>query len=487
MKHGFVIGKYTLESLTNGMYASPLDMYREYIQNAVDALDETAEAEPESAGKLFVEITVDEADRRVVIRDNGHGIRAADAEAALLDIGNSAKRRDAARGFRGIGRLAGLSFCDRLTFRTSCQGEDAAAVISFDAARLRGLLLPGNQESIRVEDVMETIAAVRVEREAANRRYFQVTLEGVWNGAGLLNPETVEDYLLQHAPLRFSGDFRWGRTVEEKTRLTGFRVSQYDIRLNRKPLYKPYRDAFVSDRVRKNTDFIRDVKVKAFYRKETLSAILWYAETGFYGTILDNALKGLRIRQGNILIGDKASCNALFKEERFNGWMLGELHVVDREMVVNSRRDGFEKNEAYFELLAGLKDWAREMSGKIRRLSYERSLSSSKKAVAEAERLEDIADENALLSEGLPYAEEYGESAVVERDESAELAETDYISKLGLLLQQKKARTKYAALNINPRLTMEQRKTLERVFDVITQSYERTAAEAFVNLIAEKF
>ena len=37
MEHELVIGKYTLESLTNGMYASPLDLYREYIQNAVIA------------------------------------------------------------------------------------------------------------------------------------------------------------------------------------------------------------------------------------------------------------------------------------------------------------------------------------------------------------------------------------------------------------------------------------------------------------------
>lgn len=35
MNQEFVIGKYTLESLTSGMYASPLDLYREYIQNAV--------------------------------------------------------------------------------------------------------------------------------------------------------------------------------------------------------------------------------------------------------------------------------------------------------------------------------------------------------------------------------------------------------------------------------------------------------------------
>jgi len=33
------IGKYTLETLTVGMYDSPKDLYREYIQNSADSID----------------------------------------------------------------------------------------------------------------------------------------------------------------------------------------------------------------------------------------------------------------------------------------------------------------------------------------------------------------------------------------------------------------------------------------------------------------
>ena len=33
------IGKFTLESLTTGMYNNPEIVYREYIQNAVDSFD----------------------------------------------------------------------------------------------------------------------------------------------------------------------------------------------------------------------------------------------------------------------------------------------------------------------------------------------------------------------------------------------------------------------------------------------------------------
>lgn len=487
MKQELIIGKYTLESLTNGMYSSPLDMYREYIQNAVDSFDESIFAGIDNPNKLEIDINIDCIEKMVLIRDNGCGVKSDEAVRTLLDIGNSQKKRVTSRGFRGIGRLAGLSYCKKLTFQTSFRGEDVATIIEFDAAFLRELLLPGTRESVTVEDVIEKVVTIKREKETPNRRYFQVKLEGVWNEAGLIDLEVVEDYLMQHAPLCFSPDFKWAQTVTEKMRLMEFYIPQYRICLNGKTLYKPYQDSFVSDRVKKHMDLIRDIKTEAFYRKDKLSAVLWYAETNFYGTILDNNIKGLRIRQGNIMIGDKMSCCALFKEERFNGWMIGELHIVDSEIIVNARRDGFEKNSAYFEILSNLKDWTMDISKEIRHLSYERSLSSTKKAVAEAETLNDIIDENELCTEDLSYAEDYGESAAIFQDESSELAETDFISKFELLLNKKKAQTKYAALNINSKLTIEQRKVLERVFDLISQEYEPRVAEKFVNLIAEKF
>ena len=487
MKRELIIGKYTLESLTNGKYASPLDMYREYIQNSVDSCDDAVGAGIEIADKLVIDIVIDQAKKCITIKDNGCGVPASDAVGTLLDIGNSQKNRVTSRGFRGIGRLAGLSYCEKLTFKTSYQDEEIATVIEFDAALLKELLLPGKHESVSVEDVIKKIVTVRAEKESAKRRYFQVELNGVWEEAGLIDPEAVADYLLQHAPLQFSKEFKWGRTITEKMRLSGYDIPQYRIRLNGETLYKPYRDTLISDRVKKQFDLIRDIKVEPFYRKDKLSAILWYAETSFYGTIIDNTIKGLRIRQGNILIGGKGSCSSLFKEERFNGWMLGELHVVDPEIIVNSRRDGFEKNSAYYELLANLKDWAFEVSKEIRHLSYERSLSLHKKAVAEAEYLDDIADENDLYSEDLAYAEDYGESSIIGLDESSELAETDYISKLGMLLNQKKAQTKYTALNINPKFTLEQRKVLERVFDLVTREFDQDVAELFVRTIVTKF
>jgi hypothetical protein len=85
------------------MYIDPMTVYREYIQNAADAVD-LARAqgllEPDQPGR--VDIAVDPAIRTVRIRDNGASLAFRDFGARLTALGGSAKRGTPARGFRGV-------------------------------------------------------------------------------------------------------------------------------------------------------------------------------------------------------------------------------------------------------------------------------------------------------------------------------------------------------------------------------------------------
>lgn len=484
MNHELVIGKYTLESLTNGMYASPLDLYREYIQNAADSIDAAVEENLERPECFEIAINLNHDKNIISIFDNGHGLCQKEAISTLIDIGNSSKQRTRTRGFRGIGRLAGLGYCDELVFTTSFPGEGIKTVVHYNAKLLRELLLSAGKDSVSVNDVIDQIVSAEELDEKTHRHYFEVKMIGVSGNNGLMDENLVHDYLIQHSPLPFAKSFKWGSAIQEKLKIAGYAIPTYCICLNGEELYKPYSDRFTSDRVKKIADNIQDIGVKKFYRGDILSAILWYAHTAFYGTINDNSIKGIRVRQGNILIGDNTTCNSYFKEERFNGWIIGELHILDPDMIANSRRDDFEKNEAYYELIEMFRKWALSISKDIRRISYERNLSREKKAVVEAQSYEDVND---LCYEDYSYAEDSTESDFLDSGESEIVAEMDYMDKLASLIDQKKAQTKYRALNINSKLTMEQRKVLERVFDLIQQEYEPEAAEKFINIIARNF
>ena len=118
------IGKFTLETLTTGMYDSPKDIYREYIQNAVDSIDNAIAQGILKLGKDVIDIKIDSLNKSITITDNGTGVSAEKTRDYLLNIGDSVKFNTNNRGFRGIGRLAGLAYCDELIFSTSYYGEE---------------------------------------------------------------------------------------------------------------------------------------------------------------------------------------------------------------------------------------------------------------------------------------------------------------------------------------------------------------------------
>lgn len=53
------VGKYTLESLTTGMYSDPKIIYREYIQNSVDSLESAVSANLIEPQSMRIDIIVD--------------------------------------------------------------------------------------------------------------------------------------------------------------------------------------------------------------------------------------------------------------------------------------------------------------------------------------------------------------------------------------------------------------------------------------------
>lgn len=485
MELDFMVGKYTLESLTNGMYASPFDLYREYIQNAVDSFDETIKEGLCDQNDLKIEICLDTNKKAISIKDNGIGIRSEKAVKTLLDIGNSQKHRQVSRGFRGIGRLSGLGYCDTLTFITSALNENNKVKIKFDAKKLKRLLLMGNETEMSIKSVINEIVTIEFSPEKISSHYFEVILEGVDMADKLIDREQVKDYLVQHCPLPFNNDFNWGSLINEKIKNIGYHIDCYRVILNvdgeKQDLYKPYQNTFVADRVKKIFDTIQDVEIVPLCKDEKMAAILWYANTNYMGTIMDNQIKGIRIRQGNILVGGKSTCNHFFKEERFNGWLIGEIYIIDPELIINSRRDDFEKNNAYYSFVDLIEEWASNITKDIRKKSSERSLSKDKLSILDNE------DINGLNTETLEMMEEMSESVLMDIDESSSVADESFFGTIAKLLHMQKTLTKYSALNINDKLTIQQKTILERVFDIISQEYNKEDAEKFISLIAKKY
>jgi len=101
--------------------------------------------------------------------------------------------------------------------------------------------------------------------------------------------------------------------------------------------------------------------------------IAWYGESHFQGTIIGSEVKGIRVRVGNILVGDHTTLNHIFKDPRFNGWVIGEVYICDGSLIPNARRDDFEHNDAYYLLIERLNSLAAEIVKEIRAASAARN------------------------------------------------------------------------------------------------------------------
>src|SRR5581483_3229458 len=213
------IGKDVIEILTTGMYVSPVTVYREYIQNAVDSIDAgRARRLFKSDERGSVSISFDHVTRSVCVRDNGAGIAAADAVSTLLAIGGSQKRETGSRGFRGVGRLSGLAYCRELEFRTKAPGESTVVSVVWDCRALRERLASASFDGDLRRIVSDVVSVWHEPAETKAEHFFEVRLNEITRLRNdvLLNERVVAHYLTQVAPLPFAPDFSFGEAITER-------------------------------------------------------------------------------------------------------------------------------------------------------------------------------------------------------------------------------------------------------------------------------
>lgn len=100
---------YILEVLTQGLYPNVFDVLREYVQNAYDAVDKHRKAYRKRNYKIKIDIT----DNSVFVFDNGIGMDGAKIKKYRY-VGYSEKKANENAGFRGIGKLSGISVAEHL-------------------------------------------------------------------------------------------------------------------------------------------------------------------------------------------------------------------------------------------------------------------------------------------------------------------------------------------------------------------------------------
>ena len=272
------VGGDLLHLLTAGMYDNPLVVYREYVQNAADAI-----ADQGTSG--CIHIRIGRAVSRITVRDNGTGLSPVEAARRLVDVGRSTKDPATDRGFRGIGRLAGLAFAERVHFTTRTSVAQTPVRVTWDGQALRALDLSRIDASAAIGQCTTMTRACDGDWP---HRFFEVTIDRVNRhaAADLLNERAVRDYLGEIAPVPFQAGFPLADDVRDflAAYIDDFVV---DIRINddAQPLKRPFAGTIPLTEQFGAAFAALETRVIPRPDGDDPAAVLWLAHTPYAGSI----------------------------------------------------------------------------------------------------------------------------------------------------------------------------------------------------------
>ncbi len=474
------VGKDILEIISVSMYVEPLTMYREYIQNATDSIDQAvASGLLSDLSQGEVRVVISQSARSINVRDNGQGISSRKFAKIMLSFGASEKRGTEARGFRGVGRFAGLGYCQQLTFRTKAAGESKVSEIEWDG-RILKRLLADNTELLSISELVKRVAVLsQYESDNPSDHFFEVEIKSVTRMGNdvLLNEELVKRYISQVCPVPYSDEFKFKNQLESllaKHEIScGYNIVVEDDFSDSVHIHRPYRDHF------RLTEAESD-EISQLDRFEIegvnggIAAIGWIFQHKYKGLVPSvGNIRGIRVRVGNTQIGEDSLMTPCFPEPRFNSWCLGEIHILERKITPNGRRDNFDTNIHWLELQNQFTSYAKSIARICRKNSAERNaikqfnaeidraaqykvvLDSGVLSKAKAKEIRDNLAESLIRAENLAKARQIGESAR---------------TKLGKVL--KKHRNK-------PNPDRNQNSNAHEVFDVIPRNKTAAVKEIF--------
>jgi molecular chaperone HtpG len=177
------------------------------------------------------------------------------------------------------------------------------------------------------------------------------------------------------APVSFSPDFKFGDQIRSFLETHGVRLGTIEVEVTgRGPIYRPHRNSMGMGKSGE-THFQELTTIYTPGRDGDVAAATWILHHDYRGALPSTSfVEGWRFRSGDIQVGDNSLLQTLFPESRFNSWCVAETHVLDPRILPNGRRDHFEQNTHYFDLINHLAPHAREIAQRCRTSSIARNL-----------------------------------------------------------------------------------------------------------------
>ena len=361
MNPNIVIGSNLLETITSALYENPIILFREYVQNSLDAYNEaTKQLGKAPVSDFAVDIQIDKQNKLITIHDNGYGIQDGDSfKLKMMSFGNSDKAdKTQYIGFRGIGRMAALPYCKTLTFVNKAEGSDIEDVCIWEGDAHKKLLQ--TDSPLTFQDLVEQI--IRFEKRTASsltEHYFKVVIDGYSMEIDeTISDNNFEQNLRKLLPVKYSDNFaaaqkiiaRYNEFMNED--LSDFMCS---VHLDGTPLFKNYTD---DQHVLDSNIVFWELRGKNGGKGQAGEklGILWFTFNKKITSRPNESDYGILVRSKNVLMGGNDTFADLCHNSKEHVATYSELTATLRgiygELLINSvnlkdnaRREWFRTDE----------------------------------------------------------------------------------------------------------------------------------------------
>ena len=201
-----------------GLYPRKLEVVREYIQNASDALDDWLKiSDLIPSDRTEPQIKVSIQGKSLLIWDNGIGMAEEDIP-KLQRIAYSEKKVGEEAGYKGIGRLAGIAVAEKLKITSTSYGDPRLYHFEFRAADMRKDISEKKKQGINEQatPVIKRHTKTWWTDIDPEDHYTLVEIRNIKDSCEeLLDADTLSEYIGDIGPVDFSPEFKDGALISE--------------------------------------------------------------------------------------------------------------------------------------------------------------------------------------------------------------------------------------------------------------------------------
>jgi hypothetical protein len=338
------IGKDQMRQYMGSMYENSMVVYREYLQNACDAVEQALrEGLIPNRRQANIAVSIDRYNKSITVEDVGIGIARENIGDYLVSVASSHKYKKGLVGKHGIGRLNGANYCDQIIYETSFAGEPIKSTLIWDVKKAREICADDSLDW-DVTRIIDTVTHLKgAEAEDADKHYCKVTLVNV-NDERLLDRDLVKQYVEQIVSVDYSTEFKDNvrnpailkpENISYKQRFDDLWV--YQVTVDDMPIQKTYASEF-DDKVLGGMQLfvLRDEKTQ-----EEL-AWGWFALNRRAEQFNGLPFSFIRARHHNFQIGREDLLNSYHKNSTAASYVVGELHITHPNIEPTGTRDGIE-------------------------------------------------------------------------------------------------------------------------------------------------